>query len=261
MKQALKVSIENKYSNCEQMKTIARVYSSNRECSVQKAVHHCLPELWFWKVFPCVIYANTNFPEKRFRVLRYQKDLPGDLPVDSDDIFKGNMLERYLDRPDESFFDGRYGVLNKFCHAEFLRFYYIVQSANENDRQPMELKEELLEVNSPAPDYRIVISLIFSKEKMKCRKLSSVLQYFTPNKNRDYESYAHHLLLLFYPFRDESDLKVGIPPSYTNEIAEPGVIDIINTNRALVEPFSDAVGEALLQYSQTEMNNVKLWSR
>ena len=33
------------------------------------------------------------------------------------------------------------------------------------------------------------------------------------------------------------------------------MIDIINTNRALVEPFSDAVDEALLQYSQTEMNN------
>ena len=118
----------------------------------------------------------------------------------------------------------------------------------------MELKDELLEVNSPAARYPTVISLMSSKEKMKCRKLPSVLQYFTPNKNRDYESYAHHLLLLFYPFQDESDLKVGIPPSYTNKIAEPGVIDIINTNRALIEPFTDAVDEALLQYSQTEMN-------
>ena len=92
---------------------------------------------------------------------------------------------------------------------------------------------------------------------MKCRKLPSILWYFAPNKYWNYESYAHHLLLLFYPFRDESDLKVGIPPSYTNKIAEPGVIDIINTNRALIEPFSDAVDEALLQYSQTEMNNGK----
>ena len=33
------------------------------------------------------------------------------------------------------------------------------------------------------------------------------------------------------------------------------MIDIINTNRALIEPFSDAVDEALLQYSQREMNN------
>ena len=52
-----------------------------------------------------------------------------------------------------------------------------------------------------------------SKEKMKCRKLLSVLRYFISNKNRDYESYAHHLLLHFYPSRDESHLKVVILPS------------------------------------------------
>ena len=74
-------------------------------------------------------------------------------------------------------------------------------------------------------------------------------------KNRDYESYAHHMFVLFYPFRDESDLKVGVSPSYTNKTAEPGVINIINTKRALIEPFTDAVDEALPQYSQREMNN------
>ena len=149
---------------------------------MQEAVHHCLPELWLRKVFPGVIYANTNIPEKRFRVLQSQKEI-GDLPYDSNDIFKINMLDRYVDRPDESFCNGPYGVLNKFCYAEVLRFYYIVPSENENEWQPMELKGELLEVNSPATGYPIVISLMSSREKMKCRKLLSVFRYFTPNKN------------------------------------------------------------------------------
>ena len=35
------------------------------------------------------------------------------------------------------------------------------------------------------------------------------------------------------------------------------MIDTININRALIEPFSDTVDEALFQYSQTEMNNGK----
>ena len=35
------------------------------------------------------------------------------------------------------------------------------------------------------------------------------------------------------------------------------MIDTININRALIEPFSDAVDEVLFQYSQTEMNNGK----
>ena len=42
---------------------------------------------------------------------------------------------------------------------------------------------------------------------------------------------------------------VGIPPSYTNKIVEPGVVDTINTNRGFIEPFSNSVDGALLQYS------------
>ena len=67
----------------------------------------------------------------------------------------------------------------------------------------MELKDELLEVNSPATGYPIVTSMMSSEEKIKCRKLPSILRLFTPNKNRDSESYVHQLLLPFYPFRDE----------------------------------------------------------
>ena len=80
---------------------------------MQEALYHCLPE-----VFPCIIYANTNIPEKLFRVLRSQKEV-GDLRDGSNNLFQRNMLDRYVDRPDESFFHGRCCVLNKFCYAEF----------------------------------------------------------------------------------------------------------------------------------------------
>ena len=120
----------------------------------------------------------------------------------SNNIFKRNMLDRYVDRPDESFCNGDYGVLNKFCYAESLRFYYIAPSANENNWQPMDLNNELLEVNSSATGYLTVMPLISSKEKMKCRKVPSVLRYLATNRNRDCESYACHLLIIFYPFQD-----------------------------------------------------------
>ena len=35
------------------------------------------------------------------------------------------------------------------------------------------------------------------------------------------------------------------------------MINTINNNRALIESFSDAVDEVLLQYSKTEINNSK----
>ena len=85
-----------------------------------------------------------------------------------------------------------------------------------------------------------------SKGKLKCRKVSLVLRFFTPNKNREYENNARYLLLLLFPFRNEVDLKVSMPPSYTDKIAEPDITDIINRNRAMVAPFSEIIDEALL---------------
>ena len=76
--------------------------------------------------------CKYKYSTETIQSLQSQKEI-GDLP---DDIFKRNMLDRYVDRPDESFCNGRYGVLNKFCYVEFLRFYYIVPSANENSGSP-----------------------------------------------------------------------------------------------------------------------------
>lgn len=78
-------------------------------------------------------------------------------------LLKENMVDRDVVRPDEGFCNGRYGIINKFCFGEFLRFCYIASSANENDWQSMRLKIELLEANSPGISYPTVIPLISSK--------------------------------------------------------------------------------------------------
>ena len=55
------------------------------------------------------------------------------------------------------------------------------------------------------------------------------------------------MLFSFYLFRNEEELKS--PPvigSYQVKLLEPGVINIINRNKATVEPFSELVDQALL---------------
>ena len=42
------------------MSAVAHAYASNRECSVQKPLYHCLTELWLRKIFPGEIYANKH---------------------------------------------------------------------------------------------------------------------------------------------------------------------------------------------------------
>ena len=102
IKQALTESIDRRQNNFDQMRVIAHAYTSNQECSLQEAVYHRLLELWLKKVIPGVIYANTNLPEKTFKMVRSKEGIAC-LLDDSEDIFKKNMLNRYMDRPDESF--------------------------------------------------------------------------------------------------------------------------------------------------------------
>ena len=106
------------------MKLIARAYSLKRECSVQEAVYHIMPELWLRKVFLAVLFANTNLPENSYRVCVREKEIK-QLPESSTDIFKTNMLDRYKDSPSSKFGAGQYSVVNEICFAEFLRFCYL----------------------------------------------------------------------------------------------------------------------------------------
>ena len=92
MNRAVKEAWENKSNNYDYMKLISRVYYSKRECSVQEAVYHIMPELWFRKVFTAVLSANTNLPENRYRVCVSEKEIK-QLPESSTDIFKTNMLD------------------------------------------------------------------------------------------------------------------------------------------------------------------------
>lgn len=92
MQIALKEAVENRFSNFEQMRKIANAYTNKCKCSVQEAVYHIAPDLWLRKVFPGVLFANSNLPDKRFKVCLSQEEIEV-LSPDSTDVFKRNMLD------------------------------------------------------------------------------------------------------------------------------------------------------------------------
>jgi len=71
MKQAAQEAYENNDDAYTKMKSIARAYTTKRE--VQEAAYLVLLELWLRKIFPSVVFANSNLPEKRFRVCLSEK--------------------------------------------------------------------------------------------------------------------------------------------------------------------------------------------
>ena len=135
------------------MKSISKAYTTKRECSVQEAVYHIMPELWLRKIFPGVVFANSNLSEHRYRICRSEGELQ-EMPEDSTDISKRNMLDRYMDSPDLTYAGGKYSIVNSFCYAEFLAHYVLVPAKTndtENDSQPVILQKSYAVIHQLFP--------------------------------------------------------------------------------------------------------------
>ena len=122
MKLAASEALESSKTLFEKMKSISNAYRTHREMSVQEAVSIVMPEIWLRKTSPAVMFANSNLPDKRYRICRSEEEIVN-MPSDSTDIFKKNMLDRYMDRPNRTFKNGKYRMLDAICFAEFLPNY------------------------------------------------------------------------------------------------------------------------------------------
>ena len=122
MKQAAKEAFDNNMRHHDTIKTIAKPYFSNIECSVQEVVYHILPELKLRRIFPAVHFVKTNLPQERVQVFLSEKEFSR-LPNDSQNILKKSNIDRYMERCSAKFSNGKYRVLSDFCYTEFLAYY------------------------------------------------------------------------------------------------------------------------------------------
>ena len=74
-------------------------------------------------------------------------------------------------------------------------------------------------------------------------------------KNLSPETYAHHVMLLFFPFRYQKQLLLGSLPLYQNKLQEQGVQDVVNRSKIKFEPYGDLVDQAFSQFNENLINN------
>ena len=113
MTQAAKEVLDNELGHFDTMNNILQAYTSNGECSVQEVVYH-EPELHLRRVFPSVCFVKTSLPKDHSEILETEEELKS-FPENSTNIFKRNILHRYMDQPNHSFCGGRYSMLDSFC--------------------------------------------------------------------------------------------------------------------------------------------------
>ena len=139
-------------------------------------------------------------------------------------------------------------MFQHLCYALFIKRYHLKTKPIENDSQPEELIDKLVETNHSISNSYPEVLVLSSGERLHYHKVELVLRYHVPNKFKDPEGCAHHLLFMFYPFRDESELMVGQISSYSSKLSELGVLEIVNNNKRLVESYSDSVNSAFLNF-------------
>lgn len=115
----------------------------------------------------------------------------------------------------------------------------------ENDYQ-IEVLSDDNEICDPLLNLPKSIPLMSSKEKLKRRNKKRVVRYHTPNPVDRAEEYTHHLMMLFYPFRNETDLLSEIESSYVIKLNKPDVLDVVNENKTRFEPWGDMVDNVLI---------------
>jgi len=112
------------------------------------------------------------------------------------------------------------------------------------------LNEVLVDDNIEGPlSYPKIIPLMKSKDKMRCRSAKKILRYHTPNATLKPEEHAHHLLMLFYPFRHEQELFSNEENSFLVKLNQPDVLAVVNGNREKFEPFGNLVEESLVHFT------------
>ena len=63
------------------------------------------------------------------------------------------------------------------------------------------------------------------------------------------------MLFTYYPFGDEKVLLSGNPPTYASKPSETWVVDLVNQNYSLVEPFATIVDNKFLRLS-SDIDNI-----
>ena len=109
-----------------------------------------------------------------------------ELDPNSTDIFKRNMVDRYIDRLGSRFKNGMYGTVGHICFAIFVAHYYYLDYENKDDYDSQsdvlseEIKESPQGISEPLPNS---LPLMSASEKLKLGKTRQVLRYHVPNKH------------------------------------------------------------------------------
>ncbi|MEW8545326.1 MAG: DUF6570 domain-containing protein [Candidatus Thiodiazotropha sp.] len=166
------------FSLRKQLHLVGNCVLKSRRLSAQEAAAR-LGHLQFVWSSRSVVYLNTRLPEQRLKLLR-PKTERDQLPFDSTDIFRSNVLDYYTDRPDS---------MENVSLFKFASWYTLCRGNQANQNAPHSL--ERIKLQSLGKTFRR-------------RQKAAVIR--TPKFSPDTDNYFYSLLMLHLPYRHEKTL-------------------------------------------------------
>ena len=198
-------------------------------------------EIWLRKIFPATVFVETDLADKLVRFTKTKQEL-NDLDDDSADIFWSNIIERYCIKP------ASVPDVDNLCLAQFAAYYnmdYRKENIETINAQPEVLTDDIIEIqhsNSNSSDSSYlpkryhwwIIMKLWNVEKSKL--LSDIIDQIKENNLNCFS--VIYLCYISHGGMNLTSLEVIIHVSKFNEI---GAQDIVEHNRAIFEPDSEAV--------------------
>lgn len=132
----MKEALNSGADSYEPNKSVAYTYVSKRKCTCQETVYHLMPEFCLRMVFPWVLYADSNIPQKLNRIIFRKK---GSFE-DKTGIYRRNMVTRFHNRSSNV-------IIYALCYASLIKRYELHAKQSENNFQPEQLHDEAFEPN------------------------------------------------------------------------------------------------------------------
>ncbi|KAK3100749.1 hypothetical protein FSP39_024640 [Pinctada imbricata] len=236
MSELMRVACKEADTVKTKLKSIGNVFLKSREVSQHEAVAR-LVGLPLKETNTPVLFIPTGYKNQRTRMIKPRYVLEK-MKDDDTDIFVPNIIDKYAARP---------AKLEKMCLAEFSSIYVSGKKKS---------KDEIIDENDD----------VHTNEQIKLkdnlgilckRKTPFVLRDYPVSKERDSEKFFHRLLLLYLPFRDESELEDSESFKTKFSVCQ----HTMEKNIKKFEPYLDEVQAATEDMEQLDIDVEEIWER
>jgi hypothetical protein len=191
----------------EKLRHVANTLVNCTEMSAQEAVYHCLSMKLSVMSRDCV-FINNGPPNERYQMIKSKKELEK-MDQNSTDIVSKGLLDYYISRPKTP------KIIKDICLAQFASIY--TKTFDKKVEKNIEVEDRnSTNISDISINYPNLIKLENKLGYMKKRKFQKIIRYKKYNKEKDPENYYRSIVMLYYPWFNETEILKNYEIIYKN---------------------------------------------